>query len=61
MAQILPSIFGADILHLQEDIDFLEEEKTQILHVDLMDGNFVSNIAWPESNCRNEKAFKNGF
>lgn len=46
MAQILPSIFGADILHLQEDIDFLEEEKTQILHVDLMDGNFVSNIAF---------------
>ncbi len=46
MAQILPSIFGADILHLQNDINFLEEEKTQILHVDLMDGNFVSNIAF---------------
>lgn len=46
MAQILPSIFGADILHLQNDINFLEEEQTQILHVDLMDGNFVSNIAF---------------
>lgn len=46
MAQIVPSIFGADILHLQEEIDFLEQEQTQILHVDLMDGNFVSNIAF---------------
>lgn len=46
MAQILPSIFGADIMHLQDDILFLEEEGTEILHVDLMDGNFVSNIAF---------------
>lgn len=46
MAQILPSIFGADIMHLQDDIDFLEAEQTEILHVDLMDGNFVSNIAF---------------
>ena len=46
MAQILPSIFGADIMHLQAEIDFLEEEQTNILHVDLMDGNFVANIAF---------------
>lgn len=46
MAQILPSIFGANILHLQEEIDFLEKENTKILHVDLMDGNYVSNIAF---------------
>lgn len=46
MAKILPSIFGADILRLQEEIKFLEEEKTEILHVDLMDGTYVSNIAF---------------
>lgn len=46
MAEILPSIFGANLLKLQEEINFLEEEKTNILHVDLMDGNFVSNIAF---------------
>ena len=37
MAQILPSIFGANLLRLQEEIQFLEEEKTEILHVDLME------------------------
>lgn len=46
MAEILPSIFGADILRLKEEIDFLEGENTRILHVDMMDGNFVSNIAF---------------
>ncbi|HDR2891083.1 TPA: ribulose-phosphate 3-epimerase [Enterobacter asburiae] len=46
MAQILPSIFGANLLRLQEEIQFLEAEKTEILHVDLMDGTYVSNIAF---------------
>ena len=46
MAEILPSIFGADILQLKKEIEFLEEEHTEILHVDMMDGNFVSNIAF---------------
>lgn len=46
MAQILPSIFGANILRLQDEINFLEEEQTEILHVDLMDGTYVSNIAF---------------
>ena len=45
MAKILPSIFGADILRLKDEIHFLEEEQTEILHVDLMDGTYVSNIA----------------
>ena len=46
MALILPSIFGADILRLKDEIHFLEEEQTEILHVDLMDGTYVSNIAF---------------
>ena len=46
MAKILPSIFGADILRLKDEIHFLEGEQTEILHVDLMDGTYVSNIAF---------------
>ena len=30
MAKILPSIFGADILRLKDEIHFLEEEQTEI-------------------------------
>ena len=46
MAKILPSIFGADLLRLKDESHFLEEEQTEILHVDLMDGTYVSNIAF---------------
>ena len=46
MAKILPSIFGADILRLKDEIHFLEEEQTEILHVDLMEGTYVSIIAF---------------
>lgn len=49
MAQILPSIFGANFLRLQEEIQFLEAEKTEILHVDLMDGTYVNHIAFGPS------------
>lgn len=46
MKQIFPSIFGADLMHLADELDFLEKENTQVLHIDLMDGNFVSHIAF---------------
>jgi len=62
MALILPSIFGADILRLQEEIDFLEAENTEILHVDLMDGTYVSNIAFgPNQISAMKKASKMKF
>ncbi|MDQ0362451.1 ribulose-phosphate 3-epimerase [Breznakia pachnodae] len=46
MAEILPSIFGADLGNLNDELEFLKNEKTTILHVDMMDGNFVPNIAF---------------
>lgn len=46
MTKILPSIFGADLLNLEENLRFLEKEKTEILHIDMMDGNYVQNIAF---------------
>lgn len=52
MKEILPSIFGADILHLQDEIDILEKEKVGTLHVDMMDGNYVSNIAFGPNQIR---------
>lgn len=59
MAEILPSIFGANILKLEEEIKFLEKENTRILHVDMMDGNYVSNIAFgPNQIAAMKKASK---
>lgn len=59
MAKILPSIFGADLLNLKNEIEFLEKEKTEILHVDMMDGNFVSNIAFGDGQIKQLKENSN--
>lgn len=55
MAIILPSLFGANILELGEEIKRLEAEETQMLHVDMMDGNFVSNIAFGANQIKSLK------
>lgn len=59
MAKILPSIFGADLLNLQQEIDFLEKENTEILHIDVMDGNFVSHIAFGAEQIKAIKNYTN--
>ncbi|MDF7683305.1 ribulose-phosphate 3-epimerase [Lactobacillus sp. ESL0679] len=59
MAEILPSIFGADILNLQCEIDQIEKENIKLLHVDVMDGNFVSNIAFGPNQVKAMKDYSN--
>jgi ribulose-phosphate 3-epimerase len=46
MSEITPSLFNANIMNIEEDIRFFEENEVNILHVDMMDGNFVPNIAF---------------
>ncbi|EOH93848.1 ribulose-phosphate 3-epimerase [Enterococcus pallens] len=43
---IMPSLFGADIGNLQRDVMTLKDLEIEILHVDMMDGSFVPNIAF---------------
>jgi len=44
MVEILPSILSADFARLAEDIARVERGGARLLHVDVMDGHFVSNI-----------------
>jgi ribulose-phosphate 3-epimerase len=44
--QILPSIFAADLTRLGEDVRRVESAGIQMLHVDIMDGNFVPNFTF---------------
>lgn len=46
---IAPSIYGAAPLNLQSQLKQLEANKVEMLHVDIMDGNFVKNIAFGQS------------
>lgn len=43
--RIAASIMCADYLNLQRDIQVLERFKIDVLHLDIMDGHFVKNLA----------------
>lgn len=46
MIEIAPSVLGADLLHLGEEIELVERLGLRWLHVDNMDGHFVPNISF---------------
>ncbi|UZW13632.1 ribulose-phosphate 3-epimerase [Clostridium pasteurianum] len=43
---INPSLLSADFCNLERDIRILEESNIKSIHIDVMDGSFVSNIAF---------------
>lgn len=49
MAKLAPSLLAADFTKLKEEIEILNEEKVEVLHLDIMDGNFVPNISYGPS------------
>lgn len=46
MVKLSPSIFGADFGNLEAQIKAVEECNVEMLHIDVMDGDFVPNIAF---------------
>ncbi|MFW5820189.1 MAG: ribulose-phosphate 3-epimerase [Bacteroidota bacterium] len=46
MALIAPSILNSDFLRLGEQIEMLNSSEADLIHLDIMDGNFVPNLTF---------------
>lgn len=46
MAIVSPSLLAADFLHLEKDIEMINQSEADWLHLDIMDGMFVPNISF---------------
>jgi ribulose-phosphate 3-epimerase len=44
--KIAPSLLSADFLHLQRDVEMLNESEADWMHLDIMDGVFVPNLSF---------------
>lgn len=42
---LAPSMMCCDFLHMASEIEVFEQEKIELLHLDVMDGHFVPNLA----------------
>lgn len=47
--KLAPSVFGAGIGNLSQQLKILEENNVELLHVDVMDGHFVEKCIWSRS------------
>lgn len=54
--KLSPSVFAANLATLKEQIRILEENKVELLHVDVMDGHFVERMAFGADHIKMLKA-----
>jgi ribulose-phosphate 3-epimerase len=61
MAQIAPSVLGADFAHLANEIASADQAGISMYHLDIMDGHFVPNISFGPGIVKTINNLTDGF